>query len=106
MVTNRFSFKKGRASELKLTNMASTTAVVNNQSIIDHKEIEIKEESEGAESSQLDDSGSTPVLEDEKVFYPGLRQKILSSNSLEQSSSLPKVSENSQSIQSQRQIIV
>ena len=102
MVTNRFSFKKGRASELKLANMASTTAMVNNQSIIDHKEIEIKEDSGGAERSYLDDSGSTPtpLLEDEKVYYPGLRQKILSSNSLEESSSLPKVSENSQSIQS------
>ena len=51
MVTNRFSFKKGRADELKLTNMARTTAIVNNQSIIDHKEIEVKEDSGGAEES-------------------------------------------------------
>ena len=99
MVSNRFSFKKGKTNELKLTNMASTTAIVNNQSIIDHKEIEIKEDSGGAERSQLDDSGATPILEDD-IHYPGFRSKILSSNSLEESSSLPKVSENSQSIQS------
>ena len=51
MVSDRFSFKKGKTNELKLTNMASTTAIENKQSIIDHKEIEIKEDSGGAERS-------------------------------------------------------